>query len=73
MSVWPDTHGAGDAANRVGLVHTIQAAHERGLAATGGADQSRGVVRRNFQADALKGVVGAIPGIQIRYFDGYTH
>jgi hypothetical protein len=31
------------------------------------------MVRRNLQANALQGVVGAIPGIQIRNIDGYAH
>ena len=63
----------GDAADGVGLVHAIQATNRCGLATTGGTDKSGGVVCRDIEADALKGVVGAIPRVQIRYFDGYTH
>ena len=65
MSVSPIAHGSGDAGDRVGLVHAIEAADECGFAAARGADQSRGVVRRDLQVDVLQSVVGAIPRIQI--------
>src|ERR1700733_9455849 len=68
-----NTYGAGDAPNRVGLMHAIEAANKGGLATTGGADKSRGMVRWNLQADTLQGVIGAIPRIEIRHFDGYAH
>ncbi len=38
-----------------------------------GADERRGMIRGNPQADALQGMVGAVPRIQIRHFDFYAH
>jgi len=46
-------------------MHAIEATHERRLATTRGADERRGMIRRNGQIDILQRVVCAIPRVQV--------
>src|SRR6202000_528512 len=46
-----NARGAGD---RVGLVHSVEAANEGGFTATRGPDQGSGVIGRDMQPDVLE-------------------
>ncbi len=65
-----DAGGAGDG---IGLVHAVEAAHEGGFAAAGGADERGGVVGGDVQVDVLQGVRCAVPRVQILNLNADSH
>ena len=68
-----DAHRAGDARDRIGLVHAVQAAHKRALAAARRTNQRSRMVGRNVQVDVLQRVVGSVPRIQVHHLDADAH
>src|SRR5262249_11814588 len=68
-----DAHATADLRIRIGFVHSVDAADERGLAAAGWPDHSRSVVSRHLHIDIAQSLVLAEPRIQIFNLNANTH
>jgi hypothetical protein len=49
---------------RDGVIHPVEAAQERGFAASGRSDQGRDLVRKDIHTDFVQGCLGSIEEIQ---------
>ena len=62
-----------DAGLGAGLVHAIQAADERRLAAARRPNQRGGMIRLNLEVDVMQCLALAVPGIEILDLDSDAH